>query len=116
MVRDLENILFVFAWPTLLLASIIRGFVPPRIYWLWATVGNGLYCVTFLLLGLLATTSGQRVASIVMVVGFGATTAISYWMWRKHKDDDDDFGNKLARWAKNKILPKPKAVPVRQGL
>ena len=87
------------------LTSLVRRHVPMRIFLQLGTISSGLVTAGNWLLSFLAQGNQRLFLGLIGGV-YGGATGYLYALWRKHKDDDDDFGKRAKRWLRNR-LPKP---------
>jgi len=100
-----------FTWYVISLVLHLRHRIPPRWYY-----GGDVIADAVILLHYILRTLDNGPHALTWATGFWAgALAYDWWQWRKHRDDDDDWGKRLKSWAKSHI-PKPTVLRLRAGV
>jgi hypothetical protein len=88
-------------------AGTVTGALPAKWFWGSRLVADGIeiLCQVAQL-----DQDGRRFS--VWVSLFLGYFAFDWWQWRKHRDDDDDQGERLRSWARSH-LPRPQIIRIR---
>lgn len=81
--------------------------LPAKWYYAARMVADGCCLAQSIILMRLET---QRFSLLIPL--FVGLFALDWWMWRKHKDDDDDWGDRVRSWVRSHI-PRPRLVQIR---